>query len=48
MGVLPMVLAFAAGFLTCAGLVIATIYWSFADERVRDTAIDERRNQRTA
>lgn len=48
MGILPMALAFAAGFLTCAGLVIATIYWSFADERVRDPAADKRRNQRIA
>lgn len=48
MGILPMAIAFVAGFVTCAALVIATIYWSFSDERVRDTAIDERRNQRTA
>ena len=29
-------LAFAAGFLTCASLVGVLIWWSFSDRRVRE------------
>jgi len=29
-------LAFLAGFLTCAAVVGAIILWSFSDKRVRD------------
>jgi len=30
------VLAFVAGFLTCAAAVVAIVLWSFSDRRVRD------------
>ena len=29
------VLAFIAGFLTCAAAVAAVVFWSFSDRRVR-------------
>jgi hypothetical protein len=37
MDLLPALLAFAAGFLTCLLLVVAAIWWSFSDRRVRET-----------
>ena len=50
MNLLPALLAFAAGFLTCLLLVVATIWWSFSDRRVRDTepAIGHRNERRAA
>lgn len=35
MDLLPALLAFAAGFLTCLLMVGAAIWWSFSDRRVR-------------
>jgi hypothetical protein len=42
--------AFAAGFLTCMAIVVAIIWWSFADERVQEikSARGKRREQRAA
>ena len=37
MDLLPALLAFAAGFLTCLLMVGAAIWWSFSDQRVRET-----------
>lgn len=37
MDLLPTLLAFAAGFLTCLLLVVGAIWWSFSDRRVRET-----------
>jgi hypothetical protein len=36
MDLLPALLAFAAGFLTCLLLVVAAVWWSFSDGRVRE------------
>jgi hypothetical protein len=36
MDLLPALLAFAAGFLTCLLMVVAAIWWSFSDRRVRE------------
>ncbi len=50
MDFLPALLAFAAGFLTCLLMVVAAIWWSFADRRVRETepVIGNRRERRAA
>ena len=50
MGWLQFAIAFAAGFLTCLALAVATIFWAFSDRRVRDdhSARDEQRKQRIA
>ncbi|WP_198533534.1 hypothetical protein [Streptomyces sp. AcH 505] len=51
MGLVQFAIAFAAGFLTCLALAIATIFWAFSDRRVRDDhagARDEQRKQRIA
>jgi hypothetical protein len=42
--------AFAAGFFTCLAIVVAIIWWSFADERVPGikSAKDGRQEQRAA
>lgn len=50
MDFLPALLAFAAGFLTCLALVVAAIWWSFSDGRVRESepAIDNRHERRAA
>ena len=37
MDLLPALLAFAAGFLTCLSIVVAAIWWSFSDRRARET-----------
>jgi hypothetical protein len=50
MDFLPALLAFAAGFLTCLLMVVAAIWWSFSDRRVRETepVIGNRRERRAA
>lgn len=50
MDLLPALLAFAAGFLTCLLMVVAAIWWSFSDRRVRDSepVTGNRREQRAA
>lgn len=50
MGWVQFAIAFAAGFLTCLALTIATILWAFSDRRARDRhgARDEQRRQRIA
>lgn len=50
MDLLPTLLAFAAGFLTCLLLVGAAIWWSFSDRRVRETdsMIGNRHEERAA
>lgn len=37
MDLLPALLAFAAGFLTCLFMVVAAVWWSFSDGRVRES-----------
>jgi len=37
MDFVPALLAFAAGFLTCLLMMVAAIWWSFSDRRVRET-----------
>jgi hypothetical protein len=50
MDLLPALLAFAAGFLTCLVMVGAAIWWSFSDRRVRETepATGNRHERRAA
>ena len=33
MTTLPIIVAFAAGFVSCAGLAAAIVLWAFADKR---------------
>lgn len=50
MDLLPALLGFAAGFLACLVMVVATIWWSFSDRRVRENepATDGRPERRAA
>lgn len=50
MGLLPALLAFAAGFLTCLFMVVAAIWWSFSDGRVHEIepVIGDRQERRAA
>jgi hypothetical protein len=50
MDLLPALLAFAAGFLTCLLMVVAAIWWSFSDRRARETepVIGNRHERRAA
>jgi hypothetical protein len=50
MDLLPALLAFAAGFLSCLVMVGAVIWWSFSDRRVRKTesVVGNRHERRAA
>lgn len=50
MDLLPALLAFAAGFLTCLLMAVAAVWWSFSDRRVRkaEPAIHNRHERRAA
>ena len=50
MDLLPALLAFSAGFLACLLMVVAAIWWSYSDRRVRKTEpmIGDRHERRAA